>query len=83
MTRIFLGPERELLQAFLDQQRDVVLWKLQGLTDIQLRQPTGPSRLRRLGILKHLAAAEHYWLCELFGRQLDGATGYLPDNAMY
>jgi len=28
---------RRIHQAFLDQQRDVVLWKLDGLTDDQLR----------------------------------------------
>jgi hypothetical protein len=33
MTRLFIGAEKELLLAFLDQQREVVLWKLDGLTD--------------------------------------------------
>lgn len=68
MTRILYGSERELLQAFIDQQRDVVLWKLDGLSDAQLRQPVEPSQLYLLGIVKHLAAAEQYWLSELFGR---------------
>ncbi|GAB3748067.1 DinB family protein [Microlunatus parietis] len=68
MTRVRHGSERELLQAFIDQQRDVVLWKIDGLTDEQLRRPVGASRLYLLGIVKHLAAAEQYWLCELFGR---------------
>jgi hypothetical protein len=67
VTRIFHGSERDLLQTFIDQERDVVLWKLDGLTDDQLRQPVGPSQLYLLGIVKHLAAAERYWLCELFG----------------
>jgi hypothetical protein len=67
VTRISSGSERELLQAFLDQQRDVVLWKLESLSDAQLCQPVGPSELYLLGIVKHLAAAEQYWLCELFG----------------
>lgn len=68
MTRNLQGSEREMLQAFLDQQRAVVLWKIDGLNDEQLRQPVGPSQLYLLGITKHLAAAEQYWLCELFGR---------------
>jgi hypothetical protein len=33
--------EKQILSALLDQQRDVVLWKLDGLTDDQLRQPWG------------------------------------------
>ena len=67
MTRLFIGTEKELLLAFLDQQREVVLWKLDGLTDDQLRQrPLTPSGLYLLGLVKHLAAVEQYWLCELF-----------------
>lgn len=67
MTRVLHGSERDLLQAFLDQQRSVVLWKLDGLTDAQLLRPVGKSQLYLLGIVKHLAAAEQYWLRELFG----------------
>jgi len=68
MTRSFVGTEKELLLAFLDQQREVVVWKLDGLTDDQLRErPLTPSGLYLLGLVKHLAAVEQYWLCELFG----------------
>jgi hypothetical protein len=68
MTQLLVGSERELLRTFLDQQRDVLLWKLQGLKDRQLRQPMTPSGLYLLGIVKHHAATEQYWLCQLFGR---------------
>jgi hypothetical protein len=67
MTRERIGGEKQILSAFLDQQRDVVLWKLDGLTDDQLREPI-PGGLYLLGLVKHLAAAEYYWLCDLFGR---------------
>ena len=65
MTRI--GGEKQLLSAFLDQQREVVLWKLDGLTDDQLREPITPEGLYLLGLVKHLATGEYYWLCDLFG----------------
>lgn len=69
MTRRFSGTEKELLLAVLEQQREVVLWKLEGLTDDQLRQrPLPPSGLFLLGLVKHPATAEQYWFCELFGR---------------
>ena len=58
MTRERVGGERQILSAFLDQQRDVVLWKLDGLTDDQLREPIFPSGLYLLGLIKHLAAGE-------------------------
>jgi hypothetical protein len=68
MTRPRTGDEKQVLSAFLDQQRDAVLWKLDGLTDDQLRQPITPGGLYLLGLVKHLAAAEYYWLCDIFGR---------------
>jgi hypothetical protein len=72
VTRVRTGGEKELLLAFLDQQRDAVLWKLEGLPDHQLRvRPLPGSRLHLLGLVKHLAAMEQYWLCELFGRDAE------------
>ena len=71
MTRSRTGGEKEILSTFLDQQREVVLWKLEGLTDDQLRQRIAPGGLYLLGLVKHLAAAEQYWLCDLFGRPIE------------
>lgn len=68
MTRLRIGSEKELLQAFLNQQREVMLWKLDGLDDEQLHRRMPPSRLYLLGIIKHIAAAEQYWLYQLFDR---------------
>ena len=72
MTPVRIGGEKEVLLAFLDQQREIVLWKLDGLTDDQLRQRSlAPSSLYLLGLVKHLAGVEQYWLCELFGRRAE------------
>src|SRR5438874_4971377 len=82
MTRVRIGGERELLLAFLDQQREVVLWKLDGLTDAQLRErPVAPTGLYLLGLVKHLAAAEQYWLCDLFGRGAEPISLAASDDA--
>jgi uncharacterized damage-inducible protein DinB len=68
MTRVRVGSEKEILLAFLDQQREVLLWMLKGLDGDQVRQrPLRDSRLYLLGLVKHVAAAEQYWLCEIFG----------------
>jgi hypothetical protein len=58
MTRERIGGEKQILSAFLDQQRDVVLWELAGLSDDQLREPIIPSGLYLLGLVKHLATGE-------------------------
>ena len=81
MTRPRTGGERETLATFLDQQRDVVVWKLDGLTDDQVRQRIRPGGLHLLGLVKHLATAEYYWLCEIFGRPAEPADVTATDDA--
>ncbi len=65
------GDEKECLVVSLDRHRDVVLWKIQGLDDEQLRRPMTPSGTTLLGLVKHLAAVEYGWFCETFGREIE------------
>jgi hypothetical protein len=81
MTQSRTGSEKRVLSAFLDQQRDVVVWKLDGLTDDQLRQPIAPGGLYLLGLVKHLASAEFYWLSEVFGRPAEDLGLAASDDA--
>jgi uncharacterized damage-inducible protein DinB len=80
MRRVpFTGDEREVLQVALDRHRDVVLWKLQGLDDEQLRRVLTPSGTSLLGLVKHLAAVEYAWFCETFGRDTE-ALPFVDDD---
>lgn len=63
----FTGDEKESLHASLDRHRDVVLWKVQGLDDDSLRRSVTPSGTNLLGLVKHLAAVEYGWFCQMFG----------------
>lgn len=67
----FTAGEKQSLFVSLDRHRDVVLWKLDGLTDEQLRAPMTPSGTSLLGLVKHLAAVEYGWFCETFGRETE------------
>jgi uncharacterized damage-inducible protein DinB len=67
----FLGGEKESLQIALDRHRDAVLWKLEGLSDEDLRRPMTPSGTSLLGLVKHLAAVEYGWFCNSFGRETE------------
>jgi uncharacterized damage-inducible protein DinB len=60
------GPDKDLLEAFLDFQRDTLLWKVSGLTDEQLRKVWTPSGLSLLGLVKHLAYVERNWFQNRF-----------------
>ncbi|MGW1316888.1 DinB family protein [Streptomyces sp. NPDC002426] len=67
----FTGGEKESLHASLDRHRDVVLWKLEGLDDEQLRRPMTPTGTNLLGLVKHLATVEYGWFCATFGRETE------------
>jgi hypothetical protein len=66
-----LGDEKESLRVALDRHRDVVLWKLEGLDDEQLRRPMTPSGTSLLGLVKHLGGVEYGWFCLTFGREAE------------
>jgi uncharacterized damage-inducible protein DinB len=56
------GPERPMLQAFLDWQRATLLYKCAGLTGEQLaRRAVPPSSLSLLGLVRHMTRVERTW----------------------
>jgi uncharacterized damage-inducible protein DinB len=70
MRRVpYTGSEKDSLYVSLDRHRDVVLWKLEGLDDEQLRRSMTPTGTNLLGLVKHLASVEYGWFCETFGRK--------------
>jgi uncharacterized damage-inducible protein DinB len=62
--------ELDVAHAFLKFQRHCVLKKAEGLADDELRRPMVASGTSVLGLVQHLAEAEHYW----FGHHLAGAA---------
>lgn len=60
------GSEKDTLEGFLDWQRATVLWKLEGLSDPDLRRPMTASGLTMLGLVKHLAYVERWWFQTVF-----------------
>ena len=65
------GDEKTSLRVALQRHRNVVLWKIEGLDDDQLRRPMTPSGTSLLGLVKHLAAVEYGWFCTTFGRETE------------
>jgi uncharacterized protein DUF664 len=63
-------PERELLEAFLDQYREELIRTLDGLTEEQARMRLVPSLTTPLALVKHAAAVERSW----FQKSLAGRT---------
>jgi uncharacterized damage-inducible protein DinB len=65
---VLTADERTVLTFSLARHRATVLWKLEDLTDEQLRRPMVPSGTNLLGLVKHLGAVEYGWFCQAFGR---------------
>jgi uncharacterized damage-inducible protein DinB len=61
------GPERPMLQGFLDWQRATLLYKCAGLTGEQLVERTvPPSTLSLLGLVRHMTRVERIWFRQRF-----------------
>ena len=56
-----VGTEREMLIAFNNQQREAMLWRLEGLSEAQLREVDPVTGFCLLGLLKHLVRVERIW----------------------
>src|SRR5688572_3198366 len=49
---------KETLRLYLQRARDSVLWKLDGLSERDMRMPMTPTGTNLLGVVKHLAGVE-------------------------
>ena len=59
---------KELLLHYLERAREAVLWKLEGLSEYDLRRPMTPTGTNLLGLVKHLASVELGYFGEVMGR---------------
>ncbi|GAA2510597.1 DinB family protein [Winogradskya humida] len=60
-------PKADLLE-YLQDARSALVWKLDGLSEYDVRRPLTPTGTNLLGLVKHLAAIEAGYLGATFGR---------------
>jgi hypothetical protein len=63
-------PKAEL-HRYLQEARDAMLWKLDGLSEYDVRRPLVPTGTNLLGLVKHLALVEQGYFGDTFGRPTD------------
>jgi len=57
------------------------VWKLDGVTEYDVRRPLVPTGTNLLGLVKHVASVEAGYLGEVFGRPFPGPLPWLDDDA--
>jgi uncharacterized damage-inducible protein DinB len=69
------------LHRYLQIARDALLWKLDGLSEYDIRRPMVPTGTNLLGLVKHVASVEAGYLGDTFGRPFDQALPWLDEEA--
>jgi uncharacterized damage-inducible protein DinB len=69
------------LRSYLQSARDALLWKLDGLTEYDLRRPLVPTGTNLLGLVKHMAGVEAGYLGETFGRPFPEELPWMAEDA--
>ncbi|MGI6871495.1 MULTISPECIES: DinB family protein [Amycolatopsis] len=68
------------LHRYLQQAREVMLWKLDGLSEYDLRRPMTPTGTNLLGLVKHLIGCELGYFGATFGRPFGRELPWLADD---
>ncbi|PYI66427.1 hypothetical protein CVV68_14120 [Arthrobacter livingstonensis] len=71
---------KAVLHRYLDTAREAMLWKLDGLSDYNIRRPLTPTGTNLLGLVKHLAGCELDYFGDVFGRTPDIVRPWSEDD---
>jgi hypothetical protein len=69
------------LRRYLQTARDAMLWKLDGLSEYDVRRPLTPTGTNLLGLVKHLTACEIGYFGDTFGRPFAEAPDWFGAGA--
>jgi uncharacterized damage-inducible protein DinB len=69
------------LHHYLRVAREALLWKLDGLSDYDIRRPMTPTATNLLGLVKHVASVELGYFSDVFGRPSGIPLPWFDDDA--
>jgi hypothetical protein len=69
------------LHRYLQTGREALLWKLDGLSEYDVRRPMVPTGTNLLGLVKHVASVELGYLGDTFGRPSDEQLPWFEEDA--
>ena len=68
------------LHEYLRSGREVMLWKLDGLADYDMRRSLVPTGTNLLGLVRHVASTETGYFGSVFGRPFPEALPWMEDH---
>jgi len=69
------------LHRYLQIAREALLWKLDGLSEYDIRRPLVPTGTNLLGLVKHVASVEAGYLGDTFGRPFGEPLPWIEEDA--
>ena len=69
------------LLMYLQRAREVLVWKLEGLSEYDIRRPLTPTGTNLLGIVKHVASVELEYFGPVFGRPTGLSMPWASEDA--
>lgn len=69
------------LHSYLQIAREALLWKLDGLSEYDIRRPMVPTGTNLLGLVKHVASVELGYFGETFDRPSNEPLPWFEDDA--
>jgi uncharacterized damage-inducible protein DinB len=72
---------KETLSQYLQDARNGLLWKLDGLGEYDIRRPLVPTGTNLLGLVKHVASTEAGYLGDVFGRPYPEELPWFAETA--
>ena len=69
------------LHRYLQIAREALIWKLDGLSEYDVRRPMVPTGTNLLGLVKHVASVELGYFGDTFGRPSGEPLPWFEDDA--
>src|SRR5260370_35149627 len=69
------------LHRYLQDAREALLWKLDGLSEYNIRRPMEPTGTNLLGLIKHVASVDLGYFGDCYGRPVGEPLPRLEDDA--
>jgi uncharacterized damage-inducible protein DinB len=69
------------LHRYLRLAREALVWKLEGVSEYDVRRPVVPTGTNLLGLVKHVATVESGYLGDVMGRPFPEPRPWIGDDA--